>query len=85
MRGPSKFEDPLCQQISTELFFPEASEDRVLVSQLKSICGRCPHLQECAEWGINKERYGIWGGLTANQRRKIRIKRGIRLREAEVA
>ena len=85
MRGPSKFEDPLCQQVSTEMFFPESSEDRVLVSQLKSICGRCPHLQECAEWGINKERYGIWGGMTALERQEIRRQRGIRLREAEVA
>jgi len=85
MRGPSKFEDPLCQQISTELFFPEASEGRVLVAQVKSICERCPHLQECEEWGINKERYGIWGGLTENQRRKIRIKRNIIIREEDVA
>ena len=67
------------------MFFPEFGEDRVLISQLKSICGRCPHLQECAEWGIKKERYGIWGGLTAGQRNKIRRQRGIRLGEAEVA
>ncbi len=29
MRGPASYEDPLCKQISTELFFPEIGEDRV--------------------------------------------------------
>jgi hypothetical protein len=34
----------------------------------KSICRTCPHKAECAEWGINNERYGIWGGLTQKDR-----------------
>jgi WhiB family redox-sensing transcriptional regulator len=85
MRGPASYEDPLCQEISTELFFPELGEDRVLISQLKSMCKRCPHLQECAEWGIRNERFGIWGGLSAVERKRIRRKRGISLREADVA
>jgi len=85
MRGPASYEDPLCQEISTELFFPEIGEDRVLLTQLKSMCKRCPHFQECAEWGIKNEKYGIWGGLSSQERIRIRRQRGITLREADVA
>jgi len=42
-------------------------------------------LQECAEWGIRNERFGIWGGLSAVERKRIRRQRGITLREADVA
>ncbi len=37
----------------------------------RSICGKCIHQAECAEWGIHNERYGIWGGLTEAHRKQI--------------
>jgi WhiB family redox-sensing transcriptional regulator len=85
MRVPIEFENPSCSQISTELFFPERGEDRILISQVKSVCTRCPHQQECAEWGIINEGHGIWGGLTPEDRRLIRRQRGITLEERTVA
>jgi hypothetical protein len=42
-----------------------------------SICGKCVHQSECAEWGIKNERYGIWGGLTHGKRARIRTERNI--------
>lgn len=85
MRVPAEYEDPSCSQVSMELFYPERGEDRILIGQVKSICQRCPHLSECGEWGIINEGHGIWGGLTPDDRRLIRKKRGITLKEREVA
>lgn len=48
----------------------------------KAICkgtydGRpCPLLQSCLEFAMdNNERYGIWGGLSADERAKLRKER----------
>jgi WhiB family transcriptional regulator, redox-sensing transcriptional regulator len=51
----------------------------------KSICNLCPHRIECAEWGIENEYYGIWGGLTERQRQSIRRQRNISLKGEGVA
>jgi WhiB family redox-sensing transcriptional regulator len=50
-----------------------------------SICKGCPHRTECAEWGIKKERFGIWGGLSERQRRLLRQQKNITLRGEDVA
>jgi hypothetical protein len=86
MREPSQYEAPSCETIGGDFWFPEnipgkkesAVEDTKLAI---SICNRCPHRRECAEWGINKEYFGIWGGLTLRERQRIRDQRGIRLNQ----
>jgi WhiB family transcriptional regulator, redox-sensing transcriptional regulator len=85
MRGPRQFENPSCAQISTDLFFPEQGEDVHLIRQIKNVCKLCPHQQECAEWGIQNERYGIWGGLSDADRKIVRRQRRIIIREEEIA
>lgn len=88
MREPRDYEAPLCAQTGNgDAWFPEAGSGiNNEVVYAKSICNNCIHRAECAEWGINYERFGIWGGLTALDRRLIRRKRGIVLpREARSA
>lgn len=88
MRDPRKYERPLCAEVGTESFFPEDidGEGRFTVSrQAKDICRRCTHITECAEWGIHNERHGIWGGLTALERKRIRSKLGIPVRTWDIA
>lgn len=83
MREPWKYEDPLCREIGSELFFAERSSGltQVYAQHAKKICGKCIHKTDCAEWGINNERHGIWGGLTQQQIRYIRRQRRIILRD----
>ena len=39
----------------------------------KSICAACPVRRRCLEYAIAAdERYGIWGGLTKDERRTLR-------------
>ena len=82
MREPSQYEAPSCATIGGDFWFPDKEQGSVSLTEAqyaKSICRRCPHRTECAEWAIRKERYGIWGGLTDSDRAAIRRKRNITL------
>ena len=86
LRRPERFESPSCATVGGDLWFPDtkvevsAAQDAQLA---KKICNRCPHLSECAEWGIYKEAHGIWGGLTIRDRQVIRRQRGIKIYQEE--
>lgn len=63
-RGACKGHDP-------DIFFPEGKGGTC--QQAKAICRRCPVQVECLEWALQrKERYGIWGGKSYRERRKMR-------------
>ena len=86
MREPSHYEAPSCATIGGDFWFPDVStgNEEVSVDDTKfaiGICNRCPHRRECAEWGITKENFGIWGGLSPRERFRIRQQRGIRLNQ----
>lgn len=86
MQEPSQYEAPSCETIGGDFWFPETASGKKesSIEETKyaiSICNRCPHQRDCAEWGITKEYYGIWGGLTLRQRQRIRDQRGITLKQ----
>ena len=84
MREPSAYEAPSCATVGGDYWFPEKEQGKMSYvdgQYAKSICRGCPHRRECAEWGILKENYGIWGGLAPRERFAIRQKRGIRLNQ----
>lgn len=87
MREPRHYEAPLCAQTGNgDAWFPESGTGTTYETlQARSICRQCIHQSECAEWGINYEKYGIWGGLIPTERRAIRKLRGIRLRQEDIA
>ena len=85
MREPRDYEAPLCAQVGGDHWFPEKGGDPTGIPTAVRVCHQCIHRIECAEWGINYERHGIWGGLSANQRKIIRRKRNIRLPEERIA
>ncbi|HET9875769.1 MAG TPA: WhiB family transcriptional regulator [Mycobacterium sp.] len=63
----------LCAQTDPEAFFPEKGGS---TREAKKICQRCPVRTECLEYALaHDERFGIWGGLSERERR--RLKRGI--------
>jgi len=86
VREPREYENPLCAEVSGNFWFPDTQADINAVQDAiaaKSICHRCSHRTECAEWGIRKEYYGIWGGLTLRERQVIRRQKGIRIHREE--
>ncbi|MGV1034590.1 MAG: WhiB family transcriptional regulator [Microbacteriaceae bacterium] len=62
--------DSLCAQTDPEAFFPEKGGS---TRDAKKICGSCEVRAECLEYALqNDERFGIWGGLSERERRKLR-------------
>lgn len=38
----------------------------------KRICGRCPVVEQCRHHAMaNRELYGVWGGLSENERHRL--------------
>lgn len=47
------------------------SEARSVVQEAQAICAACPVRAACAEYGVeNMESWGVWGGLTPDERRE---------------
>ena len=62
--------DALCAQTDPEAFFPEKGGS---TRDAKKICTTCEVKTECLEYALqNDERFGIWGGLSERERRKLR-------------
>ncbi|RZT58068.1 transcription factor WhiB [Microcella alkaliphila] len=62
--------DALCAQTDPEAFFPEKGGS---TRDAKKICTSCEVRTECLEYALkNDERFGIWGGLSERERRKLR-------------
>jgi WhiB family redox-sensing transcriptional regulator len=62
----------LCAQTDPEAFFPEKGGS---TREAKRVCRNCEVRPECLDFALeNDERFGIWGGLSERERR--RLKRG---------
>lgn len=60
----------LCAQTDPEAFFPEKGGS---TRDAKRVCGACVVRSECLEYALsNDERFGIWGGLSERERRRLR-------------
>ena len=64
---------PACADSDPNTFFPEMGDYRG-AQMAKRVCGRCPMMDACREHNLD-ERFGIWGGTTAMQRRVLRKRR----------
>jgi WhiB family redox-sensing transcriptional regulator len=60
----------LCAQTDPESFFPEKGGS---TREAKRVCGSCEVRVECLEYALaNDERFGIWGGLSERERRRLK-------------
>ena len=63
-------ERALCAQTDPEAFFPEKGGS---TREAKKVCIGCDVRGECLEYALaNDERFGIWGGLSEDERRKLK-------------
>ncbi len=59
-----------CRGVDPEVFYPEDDEDPG--EEAKDICATCVVREACLENAIvGRERIGVWGGLTARERRRL--------------
>ena len=62
--------DALCAQTDPEAFFPEKGGS---TRDAKKVCSSCTVRAECLDYALsNDERFGIWGGLSERERRRLR-------------
>jgi WhiB family redox-sensing transcriptional regulator len=62
--------EALCAQTDPEAFFPEKGGS---TRDAKKVCASCTVRQECLDYALdNDERFGIWGGLSERERRRLR-------------
>ncbi|WP_432762022.1 WhiB family transcriptional regulator [Saxibacter everestensis] len=63
-------DEALCAQTDPEAFFPEKGGS---TREAKRVCTTCDVRSECLEYALeNDERFGIWGGLSERERRKLK-------------
>lgn len=55
-----------CRRIPVEVFFPAAEQE---ADEAKLVCRGCKVQAPCLEFALTAgERFGIWGGLTTQER-----------------
>ncbi|GAB2719148.1 WhiB family transcriptional regulator [Kitasatospora kifunensis] len=69
-----------CRDADSGLFFHPSGERGPAHderdAQAKTVCARCPVRAACLEYALDaRERYGVWGGLTAEERRRAVVSR----------
>jgi|SRR5699024_9652312 len=63
-------ERALCAQTDPEAFFPEKGGS---TREAKQVCLTCEVRSECLQYALeHDERFGIWGGLSERERRKLK-------------
>lgn len=74
-------DDANCRGLDAEIFFTARDES---TSEAKEICHECDVQAECLAFAINNgERFGIWGGLSERERRRIRRRVNVTMRERD--
>lgn len=64
-----------CLGVDPDLFFPERGAS---TKEAKGVCRGCEVRLECLEYALqNGEKFGIWGGLSERERRRIRRQRAL--------
>ena len=65
-----------CRGLGDAMFYPPANErgryKRRREQAAKVVCATCPVIQPCLAWALSTgEAYGVWGGLTAEERANL--------------
>ena len=62
-----------CLGVDPDLFFPERGAS---TREAKEVCRGCVVRLDCLEYAlVNGEKFGIWGGLSERERRRLRRQR----------
>jgi WhiB family transcriptional regulator, redox-sensing transcriptional regulator len=64
-----------CLGVDPDLFFPERGAS---TREAKEVCRGCVVRNECLEYALrHAEKFGIWGGMSERERRRLRRQRNI--------
>ncbi len=64
-----------CLGVDPDLFFPERGAS---TREAKAVCRSCEVQGDCLEYALaHGEKFGIWGGLSERERRRVRRARAL--------
>lgn len=64
-----------CRDFSPDMFFPTDDES---LQAAKTVCFQCPVRRAClSDAMVNHELWGVWGGLSERERRRLRSRRRV--------
>ena len=73
-------EEANCLGVDPDLFFPERGAS---TREAKAVCRGCEVRGDCLEYALaHGEKFGIWGGLSERERRRVRRQRALERRAA---
>jgi WhiB family transcriptional regulator, redox-sensing transcriptional regulator len=80
-RGERRWqENANCLGVDPDLFFPERGAS---TREAKAVCRGCEVREDCLEYALaHGEKFGIWGGLSERERRRVRRQRALERRNA---
>jgi WhiB family redox-sensing transcriptional regulator len=62
-------EHAICAQTDPDAFYPDKGGS---TKDAKRVCRSCPVIAECLAYALDHgDRYGVWGGLSWRERRKL--------------
>lgn len=63
-------EEGLCQEVDPDLHYPDRGES---AKPAKEVCARCSVIDVCREYALaTSEQWGVWGGLSETERKRMR-------------
>jgi WhiB family redox-sensing transcriptional regulator len=69
-----------CLGVDPDLFFPERGAS---TKEAKEVCRGCEVRGDCLEYAlVHGEKFGIWGGMSERERRRLRRQRALDRRAA---
>lgn len=79
--SPDWMAEGICGSADQALFFPPVERTdagKASMELAKAICRLCPVQRSCLDYALERfEPYGVFGGATAEERRKMRRRRRV--------
>ena len=77
-------EESNCREVDSDLFFLDplarGKNKRDKENAAKKVCRGCPVIAQCLSHALAvPEYFGVWGGMTADERNRILSQRGLRI------
>ena len=73
---PPRFSLAACRNNSDPTLFD--GDELLPTIEAKKVCSTCPISQLCLDWAVANEDYGVWGGTTPAERKKLRGNKPVR-------
>ncbi|WP_369265928.1 WhiB family transcriptional regulator [Streptomyces harbinensis] len=77
----------ICRDEDPDLFFPlsNTGPGRLQTEVAKAVCHQCPVMAQCRQWALeSRQDFGVWGGMSEDERRVLN-RRAARRRTPKVA